>query len=55
MDIVVAYLLDRLLLNRGVEKQLRSWAGVLWLFNPYTATISTRGNGESVVLAMVYR
>ncbi|GIL78837.1 hypothetical protein Vretimale_136 [Volvox reticuliferus] len=43
-DLAAAGLLDFLLLRCGASRPLRSAALLMWLFNPYSATISTRGS-----------
>lgn len=44
----------RLLLRRRGASSLLQAAGVaLWLFSPFTVTISTRGNGEALVACML--
>ncbi|GLI66742.1 hypothetical protein VaNZ11_010691, partial [Volvox africanus] len=43
-DLAAAGLLDFLLIRCGASRSLRSTALLMWLFNPYTATISTRGS-----------
>lgn len=42
-----------LLRRRGAPQRLQRWGVALWLFSPFTATISTRGNGEAVVTCML--
>lgn len=53
-DILVAVMLDAALPKRGSGLGARKAAVAAWLFNPYTAAISTRGNGESLVAVMIY-
>lgn len=52
-DIAAALLMKRLLSRRGALLQRTRWlsdAGLaIWLFSPFTVSISTRGNGESLV------
>ena len=46
--------LIRLILERvGTGRMLMLWSQAAWLFNPFTATISTRGSGESLVVVML--
>ena len=46
--------LIRLILERvGTARKLVLWSQAAWLFNPFTATISTRGSGESLVVVML--
>lgn len=58
-DIVAAVLLHRLVAAKVAARPypepscgLPTAAAALWLCNPYTATISTRGNGDSLVVVM---
>lgn len=32
---------------------MQRWGLALWLFSPFTATISTRGSGEALVTCML--
>lgn len=41
-------LMDSLLWREGVRGGARAAAVASWLFNPFTATISTRGSGEAL-------
>lgn len=44
----------QLLLRRhGASPRLQATAVALWLFSPFTATISARGNGEALVTLML--
>jgi phosphatidylinositol glycan class M len=57
-DIVAALLMKRLLGRRGyLGEGNRRWVSdigvAIWLFSPFTAPISTRGNGESLVTLML--
>jgi hypothetical protein len=53
-DIGSAALMDRLMQERGVSgQQERLLSLSVWLFSPFTATISTRGNGEALVTLML--
>ena len=53
-DLLVAGLLSHLLRATGASPRLRAIATAAWLFNPYTATISTRGSCDvlSVLLLL---
>lgn len=42
-------MMDALLRREGVGTSARAAAVAAWLFNPFTATISTRGSGEALV------
>eukprot|EP00887_Chlorella_sp_A99_P002219 scaffold21.g2219.t1 len=48
-DLAAARLYQVLLARRGAPPRLASAGVALWLFSPFTATISTRGNGEALV------
>ncbi|KAI7869048.1 PIG-M-domain-containing protein [Spinellus fusiger] len=52
-DIVVGYLIHRILVLRGMPSQKALWLDALWLLNPMVANISTRGNAESLLAVMV--
>lgn len=52
-DVLVGLILYDLLKLRGLEdRKAASWAAV-WLINPFVIAISTRGNAESIVAALV--
>lgn len=48
---VLPRLYQVLLSRRGAPQRLQTVGVTLWLFSPFTATISTRGNGEALVSA----
>jgi GPI mannosyltransferase 1 subunit M len=55
--LIKQYISTNLVGSRGGSKSVSSatfaaWAAAAWLFNPYTATISTRGNGDSIVVLL---
>lgn len=53
-DLLAARLLQALLArDTSTSQRLRSVCVALWLFNPLTATISTRGSGEAVVTCLL--
>lgn len=53
-DLLAASLLQALLArDASTSQRLRSVCVALWLFNPLTATISTRGSGEAVVTCLL--
>jgi phosphatidylinositol glycan class M len=52
-DVVVAWQIWRLGELRGLPAQRCWWSAVLWLYNPFTATISTRGSCDSLVTALL--
>ncbi len=45
--------IDMLLRLQGVAAAPRRVAVGAWLFNPFTATISSRGSGEALVVVML--
>ncbi|KAF7720782.1 hypothetical protein EC973_006084 [Apophysomyces ossiformis] len=52
-DLVVGYLIHRILVLRGMPSQKALWLDAMWLLNPMVANISTRGNAESLLGVMV--
>ncbi|CAG8566305.1 4658_t:CDS:2 [Acaulospora morrowiae] len=52
-DIIVGVLIHRLLCLRGLDERKAAQHSALWLLNPVVANISTRGNAESLLGAMV--
>ena len=52
-DLGVAILILRILTMRGVGKIKKTFSILLWLLNPLTATVSSRGNAESVISILV--
>lgn len=52
-DICAGILIHQILALRGVRKDKRAFSVALWLLNPLTATVSSRGNAESVVAVLV--
>ncbi|RUS25102.1 PIG-M-domain-containing protein [Jimgerdemannia flammicorona] len=52
-DLVVGYLLQRILQLRGMDARRAARHTALWLLNPVVANISTRGSVESVMGALV--
>lgn len=46
-------LLQALLSREGVPPRVQRLSLALWLFNPLTVTISTRGSGEAVVACLL--
>lgn len=57
-DVLVGYLLYKIFHLRGCCEKRAVFASWLWLFNPLSFTVSTRGNAESImaflVLASIY-
>ncbi|XP_019162436.1 PREDICTED: GPI mannosyltransferase 1 [Ipomoea nil] len=52
-DLLVGFLIHKILKLRGVPEKLSTYSVIVWLFNPFTFTIGTRGNCEPIVCAMV--
>ncbi|KAI7907986.1 PEANUT1 [Cokeromyces recurvatus] len=52
-DLLVGYLIHRILLLRGMPSKSALKYDALWLLNPMVANISTRGNAESLLGVMV--
>jgi phosphatidylinositol glycan class M len=52
-DLLVGYLIHRILVLRGMSSKSALKYDALWLLNPMVANISTRGNAESLLGVMV--
>ncbi|XP_052194602.1 GPI mannosyltransferase 1 isoform X2 [Diospyros lotus] len=52
-DLLVGLFIHKILKLRGVPENQCIHSVVVWLFNPFTFTIGTRGNCEPIVCAMV--
>lgn len=52
-DLLVGLLIHRILKLRGVPERLCVYSTMVWLFNPFTFTIGTRGNCEPIVCAII--
>lgn len=52
-DIMVGYLIYRNIEETGAAKCVALKCAQLWLFNPLTMVVSTRGNADSVMAALV--
>lgn len=52
-DVLVGWLIYRILSLRGVSESLSLVSSSFWLLNPLTATVSSRGNAESVLSFLV--
>ncbi|KAE9447046.1 hypothetical protein C3L33_21050, partial [Rhododendron williamsianum] len=52
-DLLVGLFIHNILKLRKVPENLCTYSVMVWLFNPFTFTIGTRGNCEPIVCAMV--
>ncbi|CAH1445172.1 unnamed protein product [Lactuca virosa] len=52
-DLLVGYFIRKILKLRGVPENLCIYSVIVWLFNPFTFTIGTRGNCEPIVCAII--
>ena len=52
-DLLAGWLIKRILERRGCEEKACATAMAVWLFNPFTVTVSTRGSCESLVSIMM--
>ncbi|KAH6820445.1 mannosyltransferase family protein [Perilla frutescens var. hirtella] len=52
-DLLVGLLIHRILKLRGVPEKICTYSAMVWLFNPFTFTIGTRGNCEPIVCSMI--
>lgn len=52
-DLLVGAFIHSILKLRKVPEDLCMYSVVVWLFNPFTFTIGTRGNCEPIVCAMI--
>ncbi|XP_057464578.1 GPI mannosyltransferase 1-like isoform X2 [Actinidia eriantha] len=52
-DLLVGWFIHKILKLRGVPGTICTYSVLVWLFNPFTFTIGTRGNCEPIVCAMV--
>ena len=52
-DLMTGYCIYDIMCSRQASRSLCLTAAGLWLFNPLTATVSSRGNAESVMSVLV--
>ena len=53
VDVLAGWVMYRILSLQRLSERTKMAACVLWLFNPLTATVSSRGNAESLVALLV--
>ncbi|KAK1378052.1 GPI mannosyltransferase 1 [Heracleum sosnowskyi] len=52
-DLLVGFFIRSILKLQGVSDKICMYSVMVWLFNPFTFTIGTRGNCEPIICAMV--
>lgn len=52
-DLLVGFFIRSILKLQGVSDKICLYSVMVWLFNPFTFTIGTRGNCEPIICAMV--
>lgn len=52
-DILIAYLIRSILMRQRCNAATRDLCALLWLYNPLTLVISTRGNADSLAVFLV--
>ncbi len=52
-DLLAGWLIHRMLALQGVGASVRVLSCAVWLLNPLTATVSTRGNAEAILAVLV--
>lgn len=53
VDILIATLIKNILARQECNKTVRDHCALLWLYNPLTLVISTRGNADSLAVLLV--
>ncbi|XP_076235934.1 GPI alpha-1,4-mannosyltransferase I, catalytic subunit-like [Calliopsis andreniformis] len=53
VDILIAILIKRIVARQNCNKKLQHACALIWLYNPFTIVISTRGNADSVAVLLV--
>jgi GPI mannosyltransferase 1 subunit M len=53
LDVIAAVALSSLVQQYGLSRRHSTWAAAAWLLNPFTATISTRGSCDVIVIVMM--
>lgn len=54
-DVLAGHMIHKILGLQGIRGKTRELCTAVWLFNPFTFTIATRGNCEAVVCCMILR
>ena len=54
-DLLAGHLIQQILVLRGIDDFTSIKCTALWLFNPFTFTIATRGNCEAMVCCIILR
>ncbi|CAL9231126.1 unnamed protein product [Arabidopsis halleri] len=52
-DLLVGWFVHKILRERKVPEKICTYSVMVWLLNPFTFTIGTRGNCEPIVCAMI--
>lgn len=52
-DVLTGYLLYKIQIHRGFQEKTAVFSACLWMFNPVAATVSSRGNAESIMAFLV--
>ena len=52
-DVVTGYLIYEIQCKQGLSTKTSLFCAQLWLFNPLTLTVSSRGNAESIIATLV--
>ncbi|XP_043253523.1 GPI mannosyltransferase 1 [Colletes gigas] len=53
VDVLVAILIKKILTLQNCSEKLKCICAMLWLYNPFTIIISTRGNADSMAVLLV--
>ncbi|XP_076177275.1 GPI alpha-1,4-mannosyltransferase I, catalytic subunit-like [Ptiloglossa arizonensis] len=53
IDVLVAILIKRILTLQNCSQQLKCVCALIWLYNPFTIIISTRGNADTMAVLLV--
>ncbi|XP_076642058.1 GPI alpha-1,4-mannosyltransferase I, catalytic subunit-like [Halictus rubicundus] len=53
VDVLIAVLIKRILSSQSCNEKVKHNCSLIWLYNPFTIIISTRGNADSVAVLLV--